>query len=113
MNVNSSNSSRSTSPGQIVQPNEIQQVHEETNLNTNLNVNTIWNLSSNLNMNPWLKQAFDYIETWDQYENSVNALTAERVNKWSLSLRELLKDPLGYNNFLHFLDKEYSSENLR
>lgn len=37
----------------------------------------------------------------------------KRVKRWSFSLRELLNDPTGRDQFTKFLEKEYSSENLR
>ena len=36
-----------------------------------------------------------------------------RVRRWGFSIHELLKDPVGRDLFRRFLDKEYSSENLR
>uniref|UniRef100_T1GF14 RGS domain-containing protein n=1 Tax=Megaselia scalaris TaxID=36166 RepID=T1GF14_MEGSC len=36
-----------------------------------------------------------------------------RVKRWSFSLRELLHDPIGREQFTKFLEKEYSSENLK
>jgi len=35
------------------------------------------------------------------------------VKRWALSFDELLTDPAGRENFMKFLDKEYSGENLR
>lgn len=37
----------------------------------------------------------------------------QRVKKWGFSLEEALKDPLGRDLFLKFLESEFSSENLR
>ncbi len=40
-------------------------------------------------------------------------ISSRRVKRWSFSINELLKDPIGRDYFWKFLDKEYSSENLR
>ncbi|KAM4625146.1 regulator of G-protein signaling 6-like isoform 6-T6 [Polymixia lowei] len=37
----------------------------------------------------------------------------QRVKKWGFSLEEALKDPVGRDQFLKFLESEFSSENLR
>jgi regulator of G-protein signaling len=37
----------------------------------------------------------------------------KRVKRWSFSLRELLIDPAGREQFKKFLDKEFSGENLK
>uniref|UniRef100_A0AAY4C9U3 Regulator of G-protein signaling 6 n=1 Tax=Denticeps clupeoides TaxID=299321 RepID=A0AAY4C9U3_9TELE len=37
----------------------------------------------------------------------------QRVRKWGFSLEEALKDPAGQEQFLRFLESEFSSENLR
>lgn len=37
----------------------------------------------------------------------------QRVKKWGFSLEEALKDPMGQELFLKFLESEFSSENLR
>uniref|UniRef100_A0A668UFV0 Regulator of G protein signaling 6 n=1 Tax=Oreochromis aureus TaxID=47969 RepID=A0A668UFV0_OREAU len=39
--------------------------------------------------------------------------TQQRVKKWGFSLDEALKDPAGRDQFLKFLESEFSSENLR
>ena len=39
--------------------------------------------------------------------------SSKRVKRWAFSLRELLKDPIGRENFMRFLEKEVSGENLR
>lgn len=36
-----------------------------------------------------------------------------RVKKWSFGLDELLNDPTGLREFQLFLDKEFSSENVK
>ena len=37
----------------------------------------------------------------------------QRVKRWGFSLEEALKDPAGRDQFLKFLESEFSSENLR
>ena len=36
-----------------------------------------------------------------------------RVRRWGFSIHELLKDPAGRDLFRRFLEREFSSENLR
>jgi len=36
-----------------------------------------------------------------------------RVKRWAFSLRELLNDGIGREQFTKFLEKEYSGENLK
>jgi len=61
--------------------------------------------------NPWI---MDSTELWE-LERVANSkdLSTRRIKRWSFSINELLKDPIGHDQFLKFLDKEYSSENLR
>lgn len=40
-------------------------------------------------------------------------VSLKRVKRWGFSLRELLKDPAGREQFAKFLDKEFSGENLK
>lgn len=40
-------------------------------------------------------------------------ISLKRVKRWGFSLRELLKDPSGREQFAKFLDKEFSGENLK
>ncbi|CAF4276386.1 unnamed protein product, partial [Rotaria sp. Silwood2] len=56
----------------------------------------------------------DSIDLWE-LEKAVSSkdITSRRVKRWSFSINELLKDPIGRDFFWKFLDKEYSSENLR
>ncbi|GAU98674.1 hypothetical protein RvY_09789-2 [Ramazzottius varieornatus] len=58
--------------------------------------------------NPWI---CDNIELWEQ-ESSKDP-SSKRVKRWAFSLRELLKDPIGRDHFMRFLEKEVSGENLR
>lgn len=36
-----------------------------------------------------------------------------RVRRWAFSLKELLRDPAGREQFMKFLEKEFSAENLK
>ncbi|XP_044023838.1 regulator of G-protein signaling 6-like isoform X3 [Siniperca chuatsi] len=58
--------------------------------------------------NPWIS---DDPSFWD-LEASRDP-SQQRVKKWSFSLEEALKDPAGRDQFLKFLESEFSSENLR
>ena len=40
-------------------------------------------------------------------------VSARRVKRWAFSLQELLQDPVGRDQFIRFLDKEFSGENLK
>lgn len=46
------------------------------------------------------------------YVNSKEA-SVRRVRRWAFSLQEVLADPLGRQHFMRFLEKEFSSENLK
>ncbi|XP_028295988.1 regulator of G-protein signaling 6-like [Gouania willdenowi] len=59
--------------------------------------------------NPWTS---DDPSLWD-LENSIREPSQQRVKKWGFSLEEALKDPVGQDLFLKFLESEFSSENLR
>jgi len=56
--------------------------------------------------NPWTS---DNVEFWEMNKE----VTLKRVKRWGFSLRELLKDPAGREQFARFLDKEFSGENLK
>lgn len=58
--------------------------------------------------NPWIGDDSSY---WD-LEASRDP-NQQRVKKWGFSLEEALKDPAGRDQFLKFLESEFSSENLR
>ncbi|XP_077945542.1 regulator of G-protein signaling 6 isoform X2 [Gasterosteus aculeatus] len=58
--------------------------------------------------NPWVS---DDASFWD-LEASRDP-SQQRVKKWGFSLEEALKDPAGRDQFLKFLESEFSSENLR
>ncbi|KAK2707611.1 regulator of G-protein signaling 7-like isoform X2 [Artemia franciscana] len=59
--------------------------------------------------NPWISDSTDL---WD-LEKHAKELTNKRVRRWAFSLHELLNDPLGREHFVKYLEKEFSSENLR
>lgn len=59
--------------------------------------------------NPWIS---DSSELWE-YESQTKEVHGRRVRKWAFSLRELLADPAGRQQFERFLDKEFSAENLK
>uniref|UniRef100_A0A4W5P274 Regulator of G protein signaling 6 n=1 Tax=Hucho hucho TaxID=62062 RepID=A0A4W5P274_9TELE len=58
--------------------------------------------------NPWTS---DDLLFWD-LEASKDP-SQQRVRKWGFSLDEALKDPAGRDQFLKFLESEFSSENLQ
>ncbi|XP_023657910.2 regulator of G-protein signaling 6 isoform X4 [Paramormyrops kingsleyae] len=58
--------------------------------------------------NPWVSEDTIF---WD-LEASKDP-SQQRVKKWGFSLDEALKDPAGRDQFLKFLESEFSSENLR
>ncbi|XP_041766946.1 regulator of G-protein signaling 7-like [Anopheles merus] len=59
--------------------------------------------------NPWQT---DNTEFWDA-EKLGKDIPMKRVKRWGFSLRELLNDPIGREQFTKFLDKEFSGENLK
>eukprot|EP00064_Thunnus_orientalis_P003383 superscaffoldBa00000274_g3392 len=58
--------------------------------------------------NPWIS---DDTSFWDLEASRDPG--QQRVKKWGFSLEEALKDPAGRDQFLKFLESEFSSENLR
>ncbi|KAM7158112.1 regulator of G-protein signaling 6 isoform 4-T8 [Molossus nigricans] len=58
--------------------------------------------------NPWIS---DDIALWD-IEMSKEP-SQQRVKRWGFSFDEMLKDQAGRDQFLRFLESEFSSENLR
>ncbi|KAL2098607.1 hypothetical protein ACEWY4_005087 [Coilia grayii] len=58
--------------------------------------------------NPWLSDDTSFWEVEASRDPNQH-----RVKKWSFSLEEALKDPVGRDQFLKFLESEFSSENLR
>lgn len=59
--------------------------------------------------NPW---ASDSIDFWEM-ERQTKDVPCRRVRRWAFSLKELLKDPAGREQFIKFLEKEFSAENLK
>ncbi|XP_012280355.1 regulator of G-protein signaling 7 [Orussus abietinus] len=59
--------------------------------------------------NPWIS---DCTDMWEQ-ERQGKEISARRVKRWAFGLQELLQDPIGREQFVRFLDKEFSGENLR
>jgi regulator of G-protein signaling len=56
----------------------------------------------------------DSTDLWElEKMGSTKEISSRRVKRWGFSINELLKDPIGRDHFWKFLDKEYSSENLR
>ncbi|KAJ3610594.1 hypothetical protein NHX12_022686, partial [Muraenolepis orangiensis] len=54
--------------------------------------------------NPWIS---DDNTIWDKEPGQ------QRVKRWAFGIDEVLKDPIGREQFLKFLESEFSSENLR
>ncbi|XP_026129251.1 regulator of G-protein signaling 11-like [Carassius auratus] len=59
--------------------------------------------------NPWIT---DDIMFWNMNCETVSVQTKLRVERWSFSFMELLSDPVGRKEFLTYLEKEFSAENL-
>jgi regulator of G-protein signaling len=59
--------------------------------------------------NPWVTDNQEYWET----EKCRTDVALRRVQKWSFSLLELIKDPAGHEQFEKFLEREFSKENLK
>lgn len=57
--------------------------------------------------NPWISDDATFWELEASKDPS-----QQRVKKWGFSLDEALKDPVGREQFLKFLESEFSSENL-
>nr|KAF6272141.1 regulator of G protein signaling 11 [Myotis myotis] len=66
-------------------------------------------MSGCLPSNPWITDDDTY---WAMNAPNVAAPTKLRVERWGFSFRELLADPVGRANFMDFLRKEFSAENL-
>ncbi|XP_015277208.1 PREDICTED: regulator of G-protein signaling 7 [Gekko japonicus] len=58
--------------------------------------------------NPWLSDDTTFWEIEASKEPS-----QQRVKRWAFRMDEALKDPVGREQFLKFLESEFSSENLR
>ncbi|XP_026861996.2 regulator of G-protein signaling 11 isoform X1 [Electrophorus electricus] len=59
--------------------------------------------------NPWIT---DDIMYWNMNSETAVMPTKLRVERWSFSFMKLLNDPLGQKEFLIYLEKEFSAENL-
>ncbi|VVC92648.1 unnamed protein product [Leptidea sinapis] len=60
--------------------------------------------------NPWLS---DDTIFWQINSPLVEVPSEKRVQRWALSIDELVSDPTGLQEFTSFLRKEYSHENIR
>ncbi|VEL18493.1 unnamed protein product [Protopolystoma xenopodis] len=65
-------------------------------------------LESASTMNPWITDNPEYWTT----DFRLRDLPIRRVKRWSFSIQELLKDSAGREEFRHWLEKEFSAENL-
>ncbi|UYV70543.1 RGS7 [Cordylochernes scorpioides] len=52
------------------------------------------------------------VEFWEM-EKQTKDVPPRRVKRWAFSLKELLRDPAGREQFFKFLEKEFSAENLK
>ncbi|RWS04446.1 Regulator of G-protein signaling 7-like protein, partial [Dinothrombium tinctorium] len=59
--------------------------------------------------NPWINDSTDFWEL----ERQTKDVPCRRVRRWAFSLKELLRDPAGREQFIKFLEKEFSAENLK
>ncbi|XP_074595111.1 regulator of G-protein signaling 7 isoform X2 [Brevipalpus obovatus] len=59
--------------------------------------------------NPWISDSTDFWES----ERQTKDVPCRRVRRWAFSLKELLRDPAGREQFMKFLEKEFSAENLK
>ncbi|CAH2073581.1 unnamed protein product, partial [Iphiclides podalirius] len=60
--------------------------------------------------NPWIS---DDTLFWQINSPLVEVPSEKRVQRWALSIEELVSDPTGLQEFTSFLRKEYSHENIR
>ncbi|CAH0721802.1 unnamed protein product, partial [Brenthis ino] len=60
--------------------------------------------------NPWIS---DDTFFWQINSPIVEVPSDKRVQRWALSIEELVSDPTGLQEFTSFLRKEYSHENIR
>ncbi|XP_047988362.1 uncharacterized protein LOC125227975 isoform X2 [Leguminivora glycinivorella] len=60
--------------------------------------------------NPWISDDTLY---WQINSPLVEVPSEKRVQRWALSIDELVSDPTGLQEFTSFLRKEYSHENIR
>ncbi|XP_067859291.1 regulator of G-protein signaling 11 isoform X2 [Heptranchias perlo] len=66
-------------------------------------------VSGCLPSNPWITSGTMY---WTMNADFVDIPTKLRVERWAFNFGELLHDPLGRQEFRHFLEREISAENL-
>lgn len=59
--------------------------------------------------NPWISDSIDF---WE-WERQTKDVPCRRVRRWAFSVKELLRDPAGREQFYKFLEKEFSAENLK
>ncbi|XP_022235722.1 regulator of G-protein signaling 7-like, partial [Limulus polyphemus] len=59
--------------------------------------------------NPWISDSQDLWEL----EKQTKEVHPRRVRRWAFSLQELLRDTAGREQFVRFLEKEFSAENLK
>ncbi|CAL8090934.1 unnamed protein product [Calicophoron daubneyi] len=59
-------------------------------------------------LNPWISDNPEYWNT----DIRPKYLPIRRIKRWSFSIHELLKDPIGLEEFQKWLEKEFSAENL-
>ncbi|KAI1287676.1 Regulator of G-protein signaling 7 [Halotydeus destructor] len=59
--------------------------------------------------NPWISDSTDFWEL----ERQTKDVPCRRVRRWAFSVKELLRDPAGREQFFKFLEKEFSAENLK
>ncbi|XP_057186937.1 regulator of G-protein signaling 11 isoform X3 [Triplophysa rosa] len=66
-------------------------------------------MQGSLPSNPWIT---DDVTFWSINSDTAAVPTKLRVERWSFSFVELLDDPLGRKEFMTYLEKEFSAENL-
>uniref|UniRef100_H3APU2 Regulator of G protein signaling 11 n=1 Tax=Latimeria chalumnae TaxID=7897 RepID=H3APU2_LATCH len=59
--------------------------------------------------NPWITDDTMY---WSMSANFVTTPTKLCVERWAFGFQELINDPLGRKEFKHFLEREFSGENI-
>ncbi|KAA8587412.1 hypothetical protein FQN60_016274 [Etheostoma spectabile] len=66
-------------------------------------------MQGSLPSNPWISDDTTY---WTMNSEMVTIPTRLRVERWSFSFMELLNDDMGRREFMTYLEKEFSAENL-
>ncbi|XP_078121158.1 regulator of G-protein signaling 11 [Sander vitreus] len=66
-------------------------------------------MQGSLPSNPWISDDTAY---WTMNSEMVSTPTRLRVERWSFSFMELLSDDMGRREFMTYLEKEFSAENL-